>query len=123
MDSSDFPPPVDYTTEHTHHSRDIWLPELSRVNGTVLEHKFVRCRIVGPTVVHLSDDTTFAGRNIALAASEWSFWPTPEAGFRVGIIGMIACWFDNCVFDGIAFVVNNEEETRLRELIEFSPTP
>jgi hypothetical protein len=125
-DASDLPPNLppdfEYNPENRHLGGEVWLPELARDrDGVILEHKFVQCRILGPAVVHLADSCAFVSVNQSFNTPEQALWPTlKQSGYLVGILGLIACWFEACTFDDIAFIGNEVERKRLRDLIRFA---
>ena len=62
MDSSDLPPSFEYKVENTYQNVDVQVPLLAQTeDGVILQHKVLGCRIFGPSIVKLSDDTMFGG--------------------------------------------------------------
>jgi hypothetical protein len=87
-------------------SRDqaVKLTDLVATDGLLEGFTFVGCRINGPAIVLVLDDTAIRNCDLGSPNSEALLWEVPlSRRIVVGVIGARNCTFDRCTFANIGF--------------------
>ena len=93
--------------DRTYRDEIVRIAELT-VNTYVLDRlTFTNCRIVGPAVLAILDNNTFAHCGWDAPDLDALFWEVPASRLVVmGAVGVRDCTFSNCKFEGVGVAGN-----------------
>lgn len=90
------------TSQRAFQNEDVKIATLVGTDGMLEGATFENCRILGPAILGLVDDTEFRDSGFGMAGTVDSIlWEIPNGKKVVGVIGLRHCKFIGCQFESI----------------------